>query len=582
VGSDFVFAILRLQAVLFPSLPAPVRDLTFLSLLTGAFFVAIVLLTGALTLDFLNVLPLRARLFPDLDDGKRRLLLAISVLSFVLSILVVGALFFQGQLLTSLADTFPPGAVALATLIGVLQVLVVFLGAWGAIRGLAILLALVGGVVGLILHLAALVLRWVADAFDVIGTSILPDLIYGIAAIFGHRRERPARTSAISNVLSIIGYGDRSSSFTALLCEDVVRMYARAGLLATGIIAEEPSVREDVRSRLARLGVNNISPLSNHDAEPLFSLKSRIIRAYQGKGASNQVLLWIVDGEKAGQCTGTLAALKSELPDLSITVLCLLPPGGIRSGEPFTQLRKLATQKLVRGETAKGETAISTTIVVDDRSPLYRILGEPSADQLVARSLSGMLLAPLHNPANPSFVTVVRNLNEAGYAFAALSTDSAGIVTKDSPVSTSNARRSTGSGSVSPEIALSRTEEVTRRLLTGASATTVEQSPDSMQSSLYLNFVVPISARSPEFSKYRGLISNWLADEYAIYLYGVVDGEGVDLSESMPTSKGDRYSQVGVLYGISEVELSQRSAAPHARAVGVDESQPKQLPAPTA
>src|SRR5262249_7745499 len=33
VGSDFVFAILRLQAVLFPTLPAPIHDLTFLSLL---------------------------------------------------------------------------------------------------------------------------------------------------------------------------------------------------------------------------------------------------------------------------------------------------------------------------------------------------------------------------------------------------------------------------------------------------------------------------------------------------------------------------------------------------------------------
>lgn len=560
VGSDFVFAILRLQAVLFPSLPTPVHDLALLSLLTGGLFVAIVLLTGALTLDFLNVLPPPARLFPNLDDGKRRLLLVISVLSFVLSILTVGALFLQGQLLISLADTFPVGAIALATLIGVLQVLVVFLGAWGAIRGLAILLALLGGIVGLVLHLVAVLLRWVGDALDVVGTSILRDLIYGIATIFGHRHEQSPRATAISNVLSIVGYGDRSSSFTALLCEDVVHMYARAGLLAAGAYAEEPSVREDVRSRLARVGVNNISPLSTNGIEPLLTLQNQVIRAYHGKGASNKVLLWIVDGEKAAQCTATLAALKSELPDLSITVLCLLPPGGIRSREPFTQLTKLATQRV-----GKGDTAINTTIVVDDRSPLYRILGEPIADHLVARSLSGMLLAPLHNPANPSFVTVVRSLNEAGFAFAALATDSAGIVTAEggSGSGAGTGRRSKGSGSVSPELALSRTEELTKRLLTGASASTVEQTPDSNQQALYVNFVVPIAARSPEFSKFRGLISNSLADDYGIYLYGVVDGEGVDLSESTLTSKGDRYTQVGVLYGIGDVERLQRASAPH-------------------
>ncbi|HEX9057764.1 MAG TPA: hypothetical protein VF818_09550 [Ktedonobacterales bacterium] len=564
VGSDFVFAILRLQAVLFPSLPAPLRDLSFLSLLTGALFVAIVLLTGALTLDFLNILPPPARLFPNLDDGKRRLLLWISVLSFVLSILVVGALFLQGQLLISLAETFPIGAIALATLIGVLQVLVVFLGAWGAIRGLAIILALLGGVVGLVLHLVGLALRWVADGLDVIGTSILPDLIYGIAAIFGHRRERPTRPSPVGNVLSIVGYGDRSSQFVAVLCDDIVRMYARGGLLATGVYAEEPSVREDVRSKLGRLGVNNISPLANSDPDPLHTLKSHVIRAYHGKSETNKMVLWVVDGEKAAQTTSTLAALKSEMPDLSVTVLCLLPPGGIRGADPFAQLKKLATEK----RTDKGTTAIGATILVDARSPLYRIMGEPIADQLVARSLSGMLLAPLHSPANPSFVTIIRNLNEAGYAFAALSTDSVGIVSGSaSTESTPASRRSSGSGSVSPEQAVARTEEITRRLLTGASATTIEKTPASSEAALYLSFVVPISARSPEFAKYRGLMSNWLADEYAIYLYSVADGEGIDVSESMPTSKGDRYSQVGVLYGVTDADLPQRALASPAHVV---------------
>jgi hypothetical protein len=254
--------------------------------------------------------------------------------------------------------------------------------------------------------------------------------------------------------------------------------------------------------------------------------------------------------------TATLADLKREMPDLSVTVLCLLPPGGIRSGDPLGQLRKLATQKVAD----RDGTAIGAAILVDDQSPLYRIFGEPMADQLVARSLSGMLLAPLHSPTNPSFVTVQRNLNEAGYTFAALSIDSAGIVAADAPGGASGARRSTGSGSISPEEALNRTKVVAGRLLTGSTATTVEKTPGEKQSGLYLNFIVPISARTPEFAKYRGLISNWLAEQ-SLYLYGVVEGEGIDVSEIMPNSKGDRYAQVGILYGLADADLPQRAIA---------------------
>jgi hypothetical protein len=563
IASDFVFAILRLQAVLFTSLQAPIKDLGFLSLLTGGLFVSIVLLTGALTLDFLDVLPRPVRLFPTLSDGMRKALLAISISSFVLSLLVVGALFFEGQLLTSLAATAPVAAVILATVLGILQVLVVFLGAWGAIRGLAILLALVGGLVGIILHLIAVVLQWVSDALDLIGTSIIADLIWGIAAIFGRKRpgERIERTALLTNVLSIVGFGDRSSSFTAVLVQDVLNMYGRAGLLAVGTYSQEPAVRADVQARFGRMGVNNISPLVSNDARPVVFLKNQVLRAYQGKRATNKVVLWIVDGELTTQCTSTLASMKREMPDVSITVLCLLPPGGIRGTEPFTQLKKLATDKQ-----GSAETAIATTIMVDDRSPMYRILGEPDADRLVARSLSGMLLAPLHNPANPSFVTVVRALNEAGQPFAALAVDSAGIVTS-TPSGRVGANRTSGSGSVSTELAQARTEEVAKRLLTGSSSTTMQQGPTSTQPALYLNFIVPISAKSAEALEYRGLISNWLADEYAIYLYGVVDGEGVDLSEKNPASQGDRYSQVGVLYGIGDAAPQPQLATAQARVV---------------
>jgi hypothetical protein len=577
VVSDFVFAILRLQAVLFPSLPAPKQDLSSLSLLIGAFFISIVLLTGALTLDFLDVLPEPVRLFPTLSPNRRMLLLAISVLSFVLTLVAVGLLFFQGQVLTSLASTFPAGAIFLATLIGVLQVLVVFLGAWGAIRGLAILLALLGGLIGLVLHIVAVALRWVGDAIDLIGTVVLRNLVLAIAALFGRRTTQVVGTPSKGSALSIIGFGDRSSSFAALLCEEVAGMYGRGGLLAAGTYSSEPAVQDAAHARLVRVGMNDISPLSAHDAEPLVTLKSHVQAVYARKKAVNKHLLWVVDGERAKESLGYLDRLKRETPDLTITILCLLPPEGVRKSDPRVQISKLFGQRQ-----GQGERMITTTIMVDDRSPLYARYGEPLADKLVARSLSGMLLAPQHNPGNPSFLSVMRGLSDE-HVFAALAVDTAGIDT--STTRREGKRATTESGSVSSEVAAYRTEEVAGYLLSGSPVTTVPELPaptpgDSIVEAgvsqkpaskffapgptttvaelpkqgdlgIYVNFIVPIGARSQDFSTYRGLISKWLADKEDLYLYSVVEGSGVTIPDS--TTRYDRYAQVGVLYPYAPV-----------------------------
>jgi hypothetical protein len=561
-----VLAILRLQAVLFPTLPTPVHDLSVLSLLIGGLFVSIVLLTGALTLDFMDVLPKPVRLFPDITTGQRIFLLCVSVISFLLSLVAVGLLFFQGQVLTSLANTNPVGAVFLATLIGVLQVLVVFLGAWGAIRGLAILLALLGGLIGVVLHVVAVVLRWIGDAIDLLGTVVLRNLILAIAALFGRGEARPANTHSTDNGLTIIGFGDRSTSFTALVCEEVARMYGRSGLLAGGTFSSEPAVQDAAHARLVRAGVNDISPLSAHDAEPLITLKNNLLGTYGRKKSTNKMLLWVVDGEQTLRTTGTLSALKSEAPDLSITVLCLLPPDGIRRerNNPFPVLEKFATPKA-----NVSDATITTTIVVDDRSPLYRHHGEPIADRLVARSLSGMLLAPQHNPGNPSFLSVMRGMAEEGYRIAALSVDSDGVMTTSSGGASGSSR---GSGSVSPEMALDRTKETADRLLTGATATTVEAGPTDLVAGRYISFIVPINARSQDFATYRGLISKWLADEKQLYLYGVIDGEGVDLTDSTTTAPSDRYAQVGVLYALADSSGLNRATTIDSRATTSDKN----------
>jgi hypothetical protein len=546
VGSDFVLAILRLQAVLFPTLPTPVRDLSALSLLIGGLFVSIVLLTGALTLDFMDVLPKAVRLFPDITTGQRIFLLFVSVISFVLSLVAVGLLFFQGQVLTSLANANPVGAVFLATLIGVLQVLVVFLGAWGAIRGLAILLALLGGLIGVALHLVAIALRWVGDAIDLLGTVVLRNLILAIAALFGRREAQQVRAPSATSALSIVGFGDRSSSFTALLCEDVATMYGRSGLLAGGTYSSEPAVQDAAHARLVRAGVNDISPLSAHDTEPLVTLKTHLLATYQRKKAVNKVLLWVVDGERAAQAAGMLQDLKREAPDLTITILCLLPPEGIRKSDPFGVLGKLFVLKQ-----GANDTTITTTIIVDDRSPLYIHHGEPLADRLVARTLSGMLLAPQHSTGNPSFLTVMRGLTDDGKPFAALAIDSDGVATTSQDTARAGSQ-SRGSGSVAPETALDATTDLANKLLTGATATTIAETLNKPYAAgPYISFIVPITAKRPEFASYRGLISRWLADEKDLYLYGVVQGQGVETPES--ATKSNRHVQVGVLYAVKNI-----------------------------
>jgi hypothetical protein len=573
VGSDFVLAILRLQAVLFPTLPTPVHDLSVLSLLIGGLFVSIVLLTGALTLDFMDVLPEPVRLFPDITTGQRIFLLCVSVISFLLSLVAVGLLFFQGQVLTSLANTNPVGAVLLATMIGVLQVLVVFLGAWGAIRGLAILLALLGGLIGVVLHLVAVALRWVGDAIDLIGAVVLRNFILAIAALFGRRSAPSFGTPSKDSALSVVGFGDRSSSFTALLCEEVARMYGRSGLLAAGTYSGEPAVQDAAHARLVRVGMNDISPLSAHDTDPLGTLSTSLSHTYQRKKAVNKQLLWVVDGERAVQSLGTLVALRRELTDLAITIVCLLPPEGIRKSDPRGQIAQIFGQ-----QKGQKERIITTTIMVDDRSPLYTRYGEPLADRLVARTLSGMLLAPRHSTGNPSFLSVMHGLSDVGHAFAALAVDTAGIDTSTTRVD--GKRATTESGSVSSEVAAERTEEVAGNLLTGSPATTVPELPSNTSEGvlvpaeapqksvnasfargpattvtelpnkgdlgIYISFIVPISARSPDFATYRGLISKWLADQQDLYLYGVVEGTGIVLPNS--TTTYDRYAQIGVLY----------------------------------
>jgi hypothetical protein len=131
---------------------------------------------------------------------------------------------------------------------------------------------------------------------------------------------------------------------------------------------------------------------------------------------------------------------------------------------------------------------------------------------------------------------------------------------------------------VSARAVLGRAQELAKKLLTGSASATVDQPPDVTHPSVYVSFIVPLPAHGTEFAQFKGAISNWLADEHEVYQYGVVEGDGVDLTQTQPDASGDRYLQVGVLYGIPEMEQPKQIPAPRASVgeAGESQSQPQQ------
>jgi hypothetical protein len=548
VVSDFVFTVLRLQAVLFPDLPIN-PELANLSDLSGALFVSMVFLTGALTLDFLGVLPPPARLFPTMDDQKRRMFLALSLGAFLLNMVVVGALFFAGQTLISYASTWPLGSLIIATLIGVLQVLVMFLAAWGAIRGLSALLALSLGLVGIIFEFLALLLTWAHEALRIVGEHLVPDLAFGVAGIFRSNPEhapRPAPTT--SNVLSVVGYGNTSSDFMAQLCTDVTQLYTRSSLIAAGAYADDYHTIDDVRRRLNRLAVNNITT-SGHEGAPLRTLRDNIVRAFHKRGDVQTTLLWAVDGEKLGDCLDIFPDLKRTLGNVNITVVCFMPQT-VRDRQPYRELLKLSSPAL-----HEGAPPVTLTLLIDRRSQLYRTHGAHHHGKVLARGLAGMTLAPIHNAANQSFLTIIQNLNAAGYHFAALAVDSTGLVAARPQRGFLSWWRPEEQGEVVWQDALAKMEDVTRDIIERGVGASVIVPPDPRRAPVYVSYMAPLPAGSHDYTRFKSGMSAWLAQNYNIEALSVVQGGGADLSATKPTERGDRHGQVSILYGIPDVEI---------------------------
>ena len=93
---------------------------------------------------------------------------------------------------------------------------------------------------------------------------------------------------------------------------DVTQLYTRSSLIAAGAYADDYHTVDDVRRRLNRLAITNITT-SGHDGAPLRTLRDNIVRAYHKRGDVQTTLLWVVDGEKLGECLEVFPDLKRTL-----------------------------------------------------------------------------------------------------------------------------------------------------------------------------------------------------------------------------------------------------------------------------
>jgi hypothetical protein len=431
-----------------------------------------------------------------------------------------------------------------------------FLAAWGAIRGLSALLALSLGVVGIVFEFLALIFTWVHEALRTVGEHLVPDLIFGFSGIFRPNPEHAPRPAPVtSNVLSVVGYGNASSDFMAQLCADVTQLYTRSSLIAAGAYADDYHTVDEVRRRLNRLAITNNITTSGHDGTPLRTLRDNIVRAYHKRGDVQTTLLWVVDGEKLGECLDVFPDLKRTLGNVNITVVCFMPQA-VRDFRPYQELQRLSTPDL-----QEGNPPVTLTVLIDRRSPLFRAHGDLHHGKVLSRGLAGMTLAPIHHTANQSFLSVIQNLNTAGYHFAALAVDSAGLVAARPQRGFLSWWKPEEQGEVVWQDALAKMEDVTKDMIEkGVGRSVIVPPPDprlAPVTPVYVSYMAPLPARSHDYTRFKSGMSSWLADKYDIQALSVVQGSGVDLSATKPNERGDRHGQVSILYGIPDTEIGQ-------------------------
>jgi hypothetical protein len=236
-------------------------------------------------------------------------------------------------------------------------------------------------------------------------------------------------------------------------------------------------------------------------------------------------------------------------------------PQTVRDRQPYHELLRLSSPAQ-----HEGNPPVTLTVLIDRSSPLYRTLGDQHHDNVLARGLAGMTLAPIHNAANQSFLTIIQNLNAAGYHFAALAVDSTGLVAARPQRGFLSWWRPEEQGEVVWQDALNRLEDVTQDIIENGVGSSIVVPPDPRRVPVYVSYMAPLPARSHDYSQFKSGMSAWLAQNYNIEALSVVQGGGADLSASKPEKRGDRHGQTTILYGIPDGEIGRLfpdQSAPH-------------------
>ncbi len=156
--------------------------------------------------------------------------------------------------------------------------------------------------------------------------------------------------STTSNVLSIVGYGNTSSDFMAQLCADVTQLYTRSSLIAAGAYADDYHTVDDVRRRLNRLAINNIttSAMRERRCRPCATISCAPI--------TNAAMCrrrccgsWMA--RSSASASDVFPDLKRTLSRVNITVVCFMPQN-VRDRQPYRELLRLSSPESARGQSA--------------------------------------------------------------------------------------------------------------------------------------------------------------------------------------------------------------------------------------
>lgn len=388
--------------------------------------------------------------------------------------------------------------------------------------------------------------------------------------------------------LAIVGLGPISAKFIARLCLAIKASPKERNVVAIGVY-DDSHAGDRARRAIARLGRwldISVKPGRNQQSlkQDLFQLMQRV------EDRQPSALLWIVDASAdirlIEACRDLFPRLKVAL-QIEIIALCFTDdsPAAVKAFDVIGQL--------AHDNAAAHGPLVEMTIVVKTNSTLFRATSDLKQDELLAKSLAGMLFAPLYSVDNIELRTQLRGLRNYGAQFVGLAITSRGVRTLP-PGFAWFLRRV-------PWFILRRTpwfitpEEVAT-CVNGAVDSLLLNLPDAMTTVKPLdlqalvarpglvNVISPISTRGDKFAPtYQGIHRQIIdptppptiqgspdpikdaerqQDQYKkarrlLELKSLIMGRAVDLTrtDNFKKFKGDFYCQVCLLYGIQQSDI---------------------------